>query len=120
MSEFPVMTPDEERGRHQLIGIGIATWLPPVLGALVGVNPPLLAALVPGALLVGLLRGWSWARTWTTVSLGLGAVAATLGVIMADSVPHRIASAVSAIGWGLAAVTLERSEAIDAYCERPR
>ena len=112
------MTPDEARGRRQLIGIGLAAWGPPLLGVLLGVTPASVAALVPGVLLVGLVRGWHGARTWTVVTLGLGAVAATAGVFLADSWPHRLVSAVNAIGWGLAAVTLQRSASIDAYCER--
>ena len=115
------MTDDEARGRRQLIGIGAFVWLPGLLRLMLdGAGPAPLAMVVPGLLLYGLVRGWEWARTWTTVSLGLGAVAATAGVFVADSLPHRFASALTAVAWALAAGVLSQSESIDAYCERPR
>ncbi len=109
------------RGRRQLIGMAAAVWLPPLLQLMLdGSDRAPLAAVVPGVLFFGLVRGWEWARTWTTVSLGVGAVAATVGVFVADSLAHRVASALTAVAWALTAVALDRSESINAYCERRR
>jgi len=119
--ESLALTPDEDRGRVQLIGVAAATWLPPLVGALFGAHGSLLAALVPSVLLVGTWRGWHWARTWTTVTLGLGAIGAGVGTVLAvvgGSWPSALVNGVTAVSWGLAAITLERSEAVDAYCER--
>ena len=115
------MTDEETRGRHQLIGIAASVWLPTLVRLVLdGASAAPLAMVVPGELFYGLVRGWGWARTWTTVSLGIGAVAATVGVFVADSLAHRAASALTAVAWALSAGVLSRSESIDAYCERRR
>ena len=74
-----------------------------------------MAAIVPGVLLIGVLRRWHWARTWTVVTLGLGAIMAAPGVFVAPTWPQRITGALAAVVWGWSAVVLERSAAIDAY-----
>jgi hypothetical protein len=116
------MTNDEvARGRRQLIGIAAAVWLPTLVRLMLdGTSRASLAMVMPGVLIYGLVRGREWARTWTTVSLGIGAVAAMVGVFVADSLAHRVASALTAVAWALAAGVLSRSESIEAYCERRR
>ena len=115
------MSADAVRGRRQLIGIAAAVWLPPLVRLMLDAgrfeSRTLLSIALPMVLLWGLVRGWGWARTWTSVSLGLGAVAATVGVLMADSLAHRFASGLTAVAWALACGVLSKSESIDAYCE---
>ena len=109
------------QGRRQIFGIAAAVWLPPLLRLMIDSSSAApLAMVVPGLLFYGLVRGWEWARTWTTVSLGVGAVGATVGILVADSLAHRVASAMTAVAWALAAGVLSRSESIDAYCEQRR
>jgi len=69
-------------------------------------------------LVVGSLRGWRWTRTWLTVSLGIGALAAAAGVFLADSFAHRVAGVIVAVVWGSAVWIAERSAAVDAFYER--
>jgi hypothetical protein len=118
------MSADAMRGRRQLIGIAAAVWLPPLARLMLDAgrfeSRTLLSIAVPMVLLWGLVRGWGWARTWTSVSLGLGAVAATVGVLMADSLAHRFASGLTAVAWGLACGVLSKSESIDAYYDERR
>ena len=66
----------------------------------------------------GVVAGWRWTRTWLTVSLGIGALAATARVFLADSFAHRVAGVIIAVVGGGAAWTVERSAAIDAFYER--
>ena len=115
------MSADAVRGRRQLIGIAAAVWLPPLVrlrraGGRFEART-LLSFGWPLGLVGGRGRGGGWARTWTSVSLGLGAVAATVGVLMADSLAHRFASGLTAVAWAVACGALSKSESIDAYCE---
>lgn len=69
---------------------------------------------------MGTWRGWHWARTWTVATLGLGAIGAALFTVLlvrGGSLLYGLGYGLTAASWELAAVTLERSEAIDAYIE---
>ena len=115
------MAPEAARGRREVIAFALAVWLPSLVGLFTGgvtsARTWTVGALLPGLLLVGLIRGWHWAHTWTTVTLGLGALGGLVGVFVADTIPHRVAAAVVAIMWGVAARRLDQSEAVDAYVE---
>jgi hypothetical protein len=115
------MNADAALGRRQIIGIAASVWLPPLIGQVLDGgrfgSSTLLGAALPLVLLWGLARGWEWARSWTIVTLGVGAVAATVGVVVADTVTHSFASGLTAVGWAAAGWVLAKSESIDAYCE---
>jgi hypothetical protein len=112
------MDHEAARGRSQLLGIAAAVYGPPLVTALLGFGTrPLLAGIFPAVCLVGLVRGWEWARTWTQVTLGLGAIGASIGIVVADTTAHRIASVMTALSWGLGYAALTKSPEIEAYIE---
>src|SRR4051812_30228445 len=116
MLEVSRLTIDEGPGRRQLIGIAAAMWLPPLLGVLLGGIPASVGAtLVPSVLLVGLTRGWHWARTWTVASLGIEAVAAGGGGFIAGTGAHRIINAPTGPSWGAPAGAPRRPRATHAH-----
>ena len=116
------MDDEAARGRRQLLGIAATLYGPPIIAAVVGFGPrSLLAGLFPAACLVGLVRGWSWARTATILSLTFGVVAGLVGVVFAPTTvlppALRITLAGAALSWALALVVLTRSPAVEAYDE---
>ena len=81
---------DAARGRRQVYLIAALVWLPSLIRLLLnGVDREggwLWAVLVPALVVVGLLRGWSWARTATVVLLGVSACFAAAGTFLAPTV----------------------------------